>query len=73
MILIFMLEMSHQVIGKEQSDLCPQSMQALPDLGTGRGLIMSLATVSIGLLNTFDEMIDTGPGEPIVSSQSIPS
>lgn len=65
--------MSHQVIGKEQSDLCPQSMKALPALGRGRRLIMSLATVNNGLLNTYDEMIDTASWEHIVSLKAFPA
>ena len=47
MLLIFKLKMSDQVTGREQLDLCPRNIKALPALHRGRGLIMSLATVNI--------------------------
>lgn len=58
MLLIFKLEPSYQVLGREQLDMYSRSINSLPAQGRGRGFITSLVTVNIGLLSISHEMRD---------------
>lgn len=73
MLLIFKLEVPHQVTGREQLDLCSRRMKALPVLGRGRGLIMFLAIVNIGLLNTSGAIQIQGHGNTVSPLKASPA